>query len=305
MSTSVEANAPPVDQSSQPAAEVRYGGFWVRFAAHCVDNTILFPVYMAVIFVLFLKTGGSSIEAQMLGSLLSLVVGQLYHGYFVASERMATPGKRFFGLYVTDIEGRRLDFRRALGRNVAAALSYITLSLGFVMAAFYPRKQALHDVMANTLVKRQPGASTGGMIFVSGFVFLLVFVGGIVYAVGKSTFIDYGARLGMEELYEAMSANKLPVQEYAKKHQAWPTTWEQVESANGKNPMNSMEAIAKLFVKDVRIEEYGAMVAVIEIDDKLGKLRLAPHRVENRLRWTCVASADIVKYAPEDCGIMK
>jgi hypothetical protein len=143
------------------------------------------------------------------------------------------------------------------------------------------------------------------MIFVSAFVFLLVFMVGIWYAVGKSMLFDYGARTGMEDLYKAMSANRVPVQDYAKQNHAWPTTWEQVESANGKNPMSSLDSITQVFVKDVHLEEFGAMVAVIDLGDKSGKLRLAPHRIENNLGWNCYVSAEIVIYAPEACGVEK
>lgn len=304
MSTSAGAGAPPVDQS-QSAAPAVYGGFWVRFGAYFVDSLIIMLVWAAAALFVYLVRGEFSESADILLNLIMGMTGVFYSGYFVSSERMATPGKRLFGLYVTDTQNRRLSFPHAIGRYLASFVSALLLCIGYVMIAFYPRKQGLHDIMANTLVHRRPGSSAGGMIFVSAFVFVLVFVGGIVYAVGQSAIVDWGARMGMEDLYKTLSANKVPVQDYAKKHQAWPTSWAQVESADGKNPMTSIETLTAHFVKDVRLEEYGAMVAVIEIGDKSGKLRLAPHRIENRIGWTCVVSAEIIKYAPEACGVMK
>ena len=53
-----------------------------------------------------------------------------------ATVKMATPGKRLCGLYVTDADGHRLSFIHALGRNLAALLSYLTLYIGFFMAGF-------------------------------------------------------------------------------------------------------------------------------------------------------------------------
>ena len=68
----------------------------------------------------------------------------------------ATLGKMALGISVTDSEGRRLSFGRALARNVAKLVSDFTLAIGYVMAAFTSRKQALHDIMTGcVLIKRQ------------------------------------------------------------------------------------------------------------------------------------------------------
>ena len=61
-----------------------------------------------------------------------------------ANAYCAWAGKRLCGLYVTDTAGHRLGFGRALWRNVAALFSYLTLYIGFFMAGFTGRKQALH-----------------------------------------------------------------------------------------------------------------------------------------------------------------
>ena len=45
-----------------------------------------------------------------------------------------------------------MSFAQALGRWFAAELSYLTLYIGFFMAGFTERKQALHDMVAGTLV---------------------------------------------------------------------------------------------------------------------------------------------------------
>ena len=46
----------------------------------------------------------------------------------------------------------RFGFGRASGRYFAKFLSWITLLVGFFMAGFTRRKQALHDIVAKTLV---------------------------------------------------------------------------------------------------------------------------------------------------------
>jgi uncharacterized RDD family membrane protein YckC len=293
------------DAATTPAAEqARYGGFWVRLGAHLVDYFIIsFISVAAVTGVALVVTGKFTVYGEI--SLVTMVVAMFYHASFVASESMATPGKRLFGLYVTDDQGRRLDIGHALGRHVAAALSWITLGIGFLMIAYSDRKQALHDHKAGTLVRRKPGASTGGMIVVFVIVFVLVFGGGVMYAVGVPVMMEYAAKQQMEDLHQRMSANKVPIQEYAKKNREWPTTWAQVESAGGKNPMDGLDDVGKAFIKSVSMEPDASMVAEIEIEGRKGKLRMGPQRAGNRLGWTCNASPEIVRFMPENCGAMQ
>lgn len=61
-------------------------------------------------------------------------------------------GKLALGIRVTDLEGRRISFPRALGRYFAKFLSAIILGVGFLMVAWTQRKQGLHDMICGTLV---------------------------------------------------------------------------------------------------------------------------------------------------------
>ncbi len=61
-------------------------------------------------------------------------------------------GKRILGLSVVDLDGRRLGFGRATWRFFAKFLGLLTFMIGFAMAIFTPKNQALHDYLAKTLV---------------------------------------------------------------------------------------------------------------------------------------------------------
>ncbi len=56
------------------------------------------------------------------------------------------------GIVVIGLDGQRISFLRATGRYFAKILSALILFIGFLMVAFTARKQALHDIIANTLV---------------------------------------------------------------------------------------------------------------------------------------------------------
>jgi len=53
---------------------------------------------------------------------------------------------------VVDLNGSRMSFARATGRHFAKYISAFLLGIGFIMAAFTEKKQALHDMIAETLV---------------------------------------------------------------------------------------------------------------------------------------------------------
>ena len=60
------------------------------------------------------------------------------------------------GLIVTDMNDQRITFGRASGRFFARIISnLIPLEIGYIMAGFTEKKQALHDMIASCLVLRK------------------------------------------------------------------------------------------------------------------------------------------------------
>lgn len=119
-----------------------YAGFWKRFVALLIDGVIL-----AIIGAL-----ANLLLADWLASTIGVLLGWLYFAYMESSTSQATFGKQAMGIYVTDINGQRISFLRASGRYFAKILSGLILFIGYIMAAFTARKQALHDLLASTLV---------------------------------------------------------------------------------------------------------------------------------------------------------
>lgn len=78
----------------------------------------------------------------------------IYEAVMESSSKQATLGKMALGLKVTDEQGRRISFVRATGRYFSKIISGMILCIGYIMAGFTARKQALHDMIAGTLVTR-------------------------------------------------------------------------------------------------------------------------------------------------------
>lgn len=81
-----------------------------------------------------------------------LIVWFFYAPIFEASALRATLGKYLMGIQVADLSGRRISFRQSLIRNLMKIVSTMILFIGYLFALFSSRKQALHDVLADTVV---------------------------------------------------------------------------------------------------------------------------------------------------------
>lgn len=83
---------------------------------------------------------------------LIYIVLMIYWMLMESSRWQASIGKLAVGLRVVDEKGQRLTFVRALGRNLLKILSCATLMIGFMMAGWTQKKQALHDKIADCVV---------------------------------------------------------------------------------------------------------------------------------------------------------
>jgi uncharacterized RDD family membrane protein YckC len=87
---------------------------------------------------------------------ISIVMMWIYYAWMESSSHQGTLGKMALGLIVTDLEGRRINFARASGRYFAKIITgLIPLGIGYMMAGFTEKKQALHDMIASCLVLRK------------------------------------------------------------------------------------------------------------------------------------------------------
>lgn len=154
-----------------------YAGFWLRFVAYIIDIIIVYVVQSFIFIpvfglmgISFASNAGdmqnmSDAEAMgMIGSmmavmgttiLLATAISILYWTLMESSKYQATVGKIALGLKVTDVDGKNLDFVKALVRNLCKIISSMILYIGYMMAGFTDKKQGLHDMIAGTLVVKK------------------------------------------------------------------------------------------------------------------------------------------------------
>lgn len=148
--------------------QVKYAGFWLRFVAYIIDSFALGIVLGLAVILPLMGSAFKNISPdnpwafytavgpQIRAAQGLLIMGTwLYYALFESSAWRATLGKKALGLEVTDLAGGRISFARASGRFFAKYVSFFTLLIGFIMAGFTARKQALHDMIAGCLVIRK------------------------------------------------------------------------------------------------------------------------------------------------------
>jgi len=306
--------------SRAAANDIVYAGFIRRWAALFLDSLIVaIPlVILAVVVAIplgLLRAGGDegATFAQGIYYLLYLIAAPLYYAGMESSVHQATLGKRALGIKVTDNDGRRLSFGHALGRWFAAALSYLTLYIGFLMAAFTERKRALHDIVAGTLVvdrwaysefpERQKRELSGCLIAFLIGIFLVPFVVGVLAAIAVAQFEDYKIRAQVSEGMSIADGVKTAVAEYRISNNALPTS-------NAAAGLAAPESLNGTYVGRVDVGSVPGEIAVVfsaspphaanpAIDG--ASLRFSPSETNGGLEWRCHSEDIKRKWCPHTC----
>jgi len=140
--------------------ELPYAGFWLRVCAAVIDGIIVslgqLPIQFALGVSAFQHHHGGAPIAQLFNNLSSILIYWLYESLQESSKYQATLGKRVMNIVVTDELGQPLNFARATGRHFGKFLSAMICMVGYMMAGWTEKKQALHDMIAHTLVVKKP-----------------------------------------------------------------------------------------------------------------------------------------------------
>lgn len=146
----------PVSATVAPSRAAVPAGFWLRVLALIIDTVLLFVNAAFWILVVQPFSSPDADPTLPVAVLMVAVAPILYYSYRESSDARATFGKAAVGIVVTDLDGRQLSFSHALLRSVSKLVcGAFTLSLGNLLAAVSPRKRALHDYLAGTVVVKQ------------------------------------------------------------------------------------------------------------------------------------------------------
>jgi uncharacterized RDD family membrane protein YckC len=98
---------------------------------------------------------GAIIAAAGSAMIIVYAISILYYAIMESSKAQGSVGKMALGIKVTDMDGNRITFGKALLRSIGKLISGMIMCIGYLMAAFTEKKQALHDLIATTLVVKK------------------------------------------------------------------------------------------------------------------------------------------------------
>ncbi|KAA6448606.1 RDD family protein [Bacillus swezeyi] len=141
-------------QESAPGVEHAFAGFWVRFWAFLLDGIVVGSINRLVVSPVFSLLNLPKESGFFTFSLYSVTTAIVFFAYFAVMTKFfrQTLGKMVFGLQVVSLTPEKgltwdvIFFREIIGRYINSL--YIT----YIIVAFLPKKQGLHDFFADTAV---------------------------------------------------------------------------------------------------------------------------------------------------------
>lgn len=312
-------------------APLLHAGFWRRVGAYLIDGLLLGAaagvLYAIVLLAVVLPAGtthhGAAADIHMFVAIVALdlvflAISWLYFALMESSRLQATVGKLALGLRVTDLSGRRIGFGRASGRFFGKILSGMIFDIGYMMAGWTARKQALHDLLADCCVVRKEGlalfergdqagstarAPAGmpgwaiALIVVAACFFLVVPVVAILAAIAIPAYQNYTVRTEVSQGIALSERPRALVAEYIGARGALP-------GSNTDLGLPQPDAIHASYVTSVRIVDGKVVVTYGNHANAMirgGHVVFSPVGNAALLHWQC-SSPDIRdRYLPSTC----
>ena len=162
-----DAAGPPMQMAARRALPRRYAGFWQRLAAWLLDFVVVFGVYVAVTFAIYIFLGFFVLtglfldeETFSLDTLVAIVsvLGALTAFFYIplGNSYGGTLGKRMLGLQVVSAsDGSNIGPLRGLARYLVYVIGAIPLCFGWLWSIWDSQKQTWHDKAAGSIVVRK------------------------------------------------------------------------------------------------------------------------------------------------------
>jgi len=151
-------------------SSLHYAGIGSRFLAALIDGVVLgIPIgiistvlsAMMAVRVINRSSRSTGMNVEAIGAfiagfgfimIISLLLSWAYFAMMESSAWQGTIGKKVMGIQVADLNGSRISLGRATIRLAVKSFLSSWFLIGYIMAFFTQRKQALHDLLAGTIV---------------------------------------------------------------------------------------------------------------------------------------------------------
>ena len=306
---------PAIDSNGGPI----YAGFWKRLVAYVLDWVVLYVAFVVATFALGPVLGpglGPLFGQDVIAGpdfarprpwvfLLQVTIPWLYYALMESSVTQATLGKMALGIKVVDLTGKRISFLRATGRFFGQIVSSMIFCIGYLMAGFTRRKQALHDMMAGCLVVNKRYAAgdlgtppsrrrlSGGLLALIVIVALVLGIG-IASSIAIPAYRDYAVRSKVADMAAVGNAATRAINDYYVAHQALPD-----DLGATRFSLSSPHVESVAFDRQSRTVVVTANFAPIQ-GQRLLYAALSPDEAP-RIVWRCASGGIPNRYLPTNC----
>ncbi|MEH7388176.1 RDD family protein [Bacillus sp. JJ1521] len=131
----------------------RYAGFWMRFWAYLLDLVVIGSIIRILIYPAFRALDIPLSESHLFSG-ASIATAVVFYLYFVLMTKFfkQTLGKMVFGIKVVSLNGQSLTWMTVLFRELIGRYISKLFFIGYIIVAFLPKKQGIHDLLTDTTV---------------------------------------------------------------------------------------------------------------------------------------------------------
>lgn len=184
----------PMPETPSLEMQVKYAGFWVRFAAVLIDLVVFLYISGVVLTLFHFMTDA---QDALVGSLYRFVIYVLMILYYciMTDKYQATVGKMALGIKVCDAHTlQKASSRTIIMREVIARIIQLipTVNLVHIIIAFTQKKQGVHDMIAKTVVVHKDANKKKGFltpVIILGVIFAAIVFVVIMSSIGFPSFI--------------------------------------------------------------------------------------------------------------------
>lgn len=145
--------AAPESLTANSISGLKYAGFWMRFWAYLLDLVVIGSINRLIFYPVFRAFDVSLAESSMFAP-IAILTALTFYLYFVLMTKFfgQTLGKMAFGIKVINLKGDTLSWGTVLFREWIGRFISTTIFVLYIVVAFLPKKQGLHDLFADTTV---------------------------------------------------------------------------------------------------------------------------------------------------------
>nr|WP_100332085.1 RDD family protein [Bacillus xiapuensis] len=137
-----------------------YAGFWMRFWAYLLDLIVISSISRLIVYPVF-RAFEWDLNAGGMFSAINIATAAVFYLYFIITTKVwgQTVGKMVFGLKVVSLTDGKLSWQTVFIRELVGRYLSATIFILYVLVAFLPKKQGLHDYFADTAVLHEQTVS--------------------------------------------------------------------------------------------------------------------------------------------------